>query len=451
MRPMNTDRSRLRRFSRMAVIGVVTTLGCARLLGLRDDVPGDQCAANSECPPSKNCVFSVCSPTCKVDNDCALGSRCLRTQAATVCVPSQRAACNADGLQLSCPEGTSCGADLSCRNVCDPACSSDQICSGRFCVGTDPSHDGFTRPEDDAGDPVDATVLPGSGGSGSGGADNRGGGSSDCSDAGFESSDAFAVDSGDLGADARASLPLTCRSCTPGTKRCSDNHPQICDGSGHFGTGLECAQPAPSCVSGACVCPVGSAVSNGVCCPHSQTGCGGACADLQTDANNCGGCRLVCGTPGTTAVRCQGGSCIETCSANSENCNGAAGDGCECLGNGCCGSNCQTEHSNGIKQFFYDCNPPRTYTLAAAIAACTRFTGNPSLCASCSDLTSWGVSVVQQTIYGPVEATWVWATGSLLKPGSAVLLTNFDCSNGGSTTQCHTTCNGVHSDPTVWD
>jgi hypothetical protein len=40
-----------------------------------------------------------------------------------------------------------------------------------------------------------------------------------------------------------------------------------------------------------------------------------------------------------------------------------------CAGTGCCGDSCQTTHSNGLGQSFYDCNPLGTLTLASATAA----------------------------------------------------------------------------------
>jgi len=64
------------------------------------------------------------------------------------------------------------------------------------------------------------------------------------------------------------------------------------------------------------------------------------------------------------------------------------GTGC-CEGTGCCGSNCQTRHTNnqtsdagGRDPYWFDCVPWGTYNLTQALAACTRFTGDVAKCAN---------------------------------------------------------------------
>jgi hypothetical protein len=57
--------------------------------------------------------------------------------------------------------------------------------------------------------------------------------------------------------------------------------------------------------------------------------------------------------------------------------------GCDplaCMTPACCGDICQTTHSNGAGQTYYDCNPIGAYGSAAAMAACTAFTGDASRC-----------------------------------------------------------------------
>jgi hypothetical protein len=48
-------------------------------------------------------------------------------------------------------------------------------------------------------------------------------------------------------------------------------------------------------------------------------------------------------------------------------------NGCECATPACCGANCQTAHSNGVGQTFYDCNPTGTFTIASATEACVAY------------------------------------------------------------------------------
>ena len=65
------------------------------------------------------------------------------------------------------------------------------------------------------------------------------------------------------------------------------------------------------------------------------------------------------------------------------NCSMTAPDllGCECATPGCCaGNSCQTTHSNGVGQSFYDCLPLDTFNQTQALAACTAFTGNQAQC-----------------------------------------------------------------------
>jgi len=70
------------------------------------------------------------------------------------------------------------------------------------------------------------------------------------------------------------------------------------------------------------------------------------------------------------------------CPINQQNCDGdLMGTGCECVGGGCCGTSCQTQHSNGQGQNFYDCNPLSTFNVNQAFGACAASTGNPAQCA----------------------------------------------------------------------
>jgi hypothetical protein len=107
------------------------------------------------------------------------------------------------------------------------------------------------------------------------------------------------------------------------------------------------------------------------------------CGPTNT-ATNCGACGVKCDTTtASVAPTCNGTSCVYSCKPGLVDCNTTAPDtnGCECAGDGCCGSSCQTKHSNGIGQNYYDCNPLGTYTEGAAMAACVASTGTPAQCA----------------------------------------------------------------------
>ena len=144
-------------------------------------------------------------------------------------------------------------------------------------------------------------------------------------------------------------------------------------------------------------------------CPTGETRCGGTCTDTLTDGSHCGGCDQPCGlgtcTAGTCACdtaagatecagmwpRCAdlasdpahcgacGASCVAstgaTCSAGACACPPAAPNLCGtnpkscCETSTCCGEACQTKHSNGLGNSFFDCSPPGTYSYSSALAA----------------------------------------------------------------------------------
>ncbi len=71
-------------------------------------------------------------------------------------------------------------------------------------------------------------------------------------------------------------------------------------------------------------------VASQVCCASGTTNCGGTCTDTATDANNCGGCGIVCASgPGTAANECVAGRCRPRCDAAYLDCDRNPGNGCE--------------------------------------------------------------------------------------------------------------------------
>ena len=57
-------------------------------------------------------------------------------------------------------------------------------------------------------------------------------------------------------------------------------------------------------------------------------------------------------------------------------------DGCECKTPGCCNGSCQTTHSNGIGESFFDCNMKDTYNATQAQEACEAYAGRGQCSAS---------------------------------------------------------------------
>ncbi|HTA90037.1 MAG TPA: hypothetical protein VK745_10690, partial [Polyangiaceae bacterium] len=183
---MRSPRSRLLHFAGLVLFSTGLTVGCAQLLGLKEDVPAAPCVLNSDCAPSELCIFRVCSEACKLDKDCAAGSRCLDTNGAAACVQSATAECGVDAGDSTCPDQTVCDANHVCRNACAD-CHADQVCTAGVCVGTDPNHDPGapasagsggavgTGGNVSTGGSVSAGGKTGSGGATTGGASTTGG------------------------------------------------------------------------------------------------------------------------------------------------------------------------------------------------------------------------------------------------------------------------------------
>jgi len=149
----------------------------------------------------------------------------------------------------------------------------------------------------------------------------------------------------------------------------------------------------------------------------------GGCATPTTTTSNCGGCGNVCKPTGATADTCLGLSCSYTCSANHSDCNADVApdtDGCECATPGCCGNSCQTAHTNGVGQTYYDCNPVSTFTLVTATEACTAFAPTVGgTAANCSSGWTCPGDKSSYVCYGTgsganlacVDYCWAFATG----------------------------------------
>lgn len=149
----------------------------------------------------------------------------------------------------------------------------------------------------------------------------------------------------------------TClNTCPPGTTACN-------------GTCVSTVSDPNNCGSCGHACSAGQVCVNGACagsCPGGLTACSGSCVDMNIDPSNCGTCGHIC----PTSQVCSSGTCTGSCPGGTVDCGG----GC-CAGSACCGSSCQTVHSNGVGQSYYDCNAlgqpgnPSTYSLTIATEA----------------------------------------------------------------------------------
>lgn len=85
-------------------------------------------------------------------------------------------------------------------------------------------------------------------------------------------------------------------------------------------------------------------------------------SSIGTDPANCGQCGRACvsGADDVMTAVCSKGLCTSMCEPGWSNCNQPVApdpdDGCEAHSPGCCGTNAQTAHDNGVGQTFYDCS-----------------------------------------------------------------------------------------------
>jgi Stigma-specific protein, Stig1 len=204
---------------------------------------------------------------------------------------------------------------------------------------------------------------------------------------------------------------------------------------------IDLANDGQNCGACGAVCATGTACIQGNCssggCPSGTVNCKGTCVNVGTNANNCGACGSVC--PGTqvcvsygcssacppsqtlcTSSRncvntktsgancgacgnscpsgtvCSNGTCISgSCPSGTVACSG----GC-CAGSACCSDGgCQTQHNNGVGQYYYDCTalgaPGResSYSLSLAKeAAAAAAPGASTVTTSCPGGYVLGVS-----------------------------------------------------------
>jgi hypothetical protein len=221
----------------------------------------------------------------------------------------------------------------------------------------------------------------------------------------------------------------TCGVCPPGDDAgataescCHDVCTNVASSVGNCGgCAMSCSSNhvAPHCAAGSC---------DGAC----LTGYGDCNKDKRSDGcetalngiTNCGACGVMCDTKNSLGASCSGASCAYTgCKPGHVDCNKSAPDtsGCACATAGstaegtpgCCGTGCQTQHTNGIGQSFFDCAASATHDATEALAACVAKTGDPNLCTnfSCSSTTSVYCDSTCVKNCSPCNC-WEYGTGS---------------------------------------
>ncbi len=167
----------------------------------------------------------------------------------------------------------------------------------------------------------------------------------------------------------------------------------------------------------------------------------GGCGTTNT-TTNCGACGATCTETHATADTCNGTACTYTCSLNFQDCNAATGhntDGCECAGTACCnGSTCQTSHTDGFGESFYDCFT--TFSQNLAIDACRAHVGaaHAAYCQSgffCTNAADASVGDMVCSSNSPTECD-CWGYDGMIQGqtsvGSGAGENNCDCPQGGA-------------------
>jgi hypothetical protein len=213
-----------------------------------------------------------------------------------------------------------------------------------------------------------------------------------------------------------------------------ENCSEGCDGDGGAEGGLDAAEApdqgadtAPDGADGGSL-PVADASDGGSTVAESGGNTDSGCGPL-TSVDHCGACDVQCSAT-TGAPSCTGATCTYVCAAGRSDCSTTAPDtdGCECATPGCCGSACQTTHSDGVGDSYFDCNPSGTYTEMTAISACTAYALS-------------------------VHSTAANCVGPLTCKGSSVPTICFTNSSGSCANYCWQ-YTGVYADGgpgTVWD
>jgi hypothetical protein len=274
---------------------------------------------------------------------------------------------NTNGCETRTNTITHCGA---CGNVCDTVTSAGASCNGLSCQYSGCAA-GFANcnqaPPDTNGCETATTTTANCGGCGSV-CDSASSNNASCNGT---TCIYASCQSGRLDCDTTPPNTNGCESSSTSTNTCVACG-NVCDTA--KSNGATCN--GTSCLYSSCKSGFADCITTG---PPNTDGC-------ETPINtvtNCSGCGITCDSATNSTRTCNGTSCGYTCNAGRADCNLATApnvDGCECGTPGCCGTGCQTTHSNGVGQSFYDCVTVGTYDQTQAQEACVAFTGNAAQC-----------------------------------------------------------------------
>src|SRR5262245_11139685 len=170
------------------------------------------------------------------------------------------------------------------------------------------------------------------------------------------------------------------------------------------------------------------------CRTYGETCCGSYCADLKTDAFNCGRCGTVCPEPGPYEyVACVSGQCVYDCVYPADDCSGTCtfldSDPDNC---GACGNVCPetAPYCNGG-----DCSPCLVYRELCG-DACVDPRFDPENCGACGNICDESTPYCKYGVCGELDCR-----GNVICNGVCTNIT-FDPGNCGG---CGIVCSGAEN------
>ncbi len=296
--------------------------------------PNDSCGLGQFCD-----VDARCAPGCKDNADCTATPDGGVTDGGASNTPicdTARHSCVQCLAQSDCPLGKLCSASGFCVDGCDPSvgkgCAAGSTCCSKLCVN------------------LQSDIS------------NCGGCGRACGTTGVVT--------------ARCSSGLCSSTCVSGAGNCiKPAAPTPDDGcETNIGTNVDncgaCGRPCSAtnvstrqCSAGLCTssCATGFGNCSTPAAPSADNGCE---TNTTSDVNHCNGCATSCSAPPNGAPVCAASMCgLGACKTGFYDCDGAAGNGCEC-GTSCCinpitmAQGCLvTAHTNGIGGNYSDCFP----------------------------------------------------------------------------------------------